>query len=273
MLLSSARLGLPAVLIAVVFTTPAFAQKGGNNGGNSGNNMNQPHIPKPEEIQAAAKDILSKCETQTAELEGMAKLTYKAIPSSMDEILKQVGEKYAGQVPKGYDVDALLKQFGPQITDAMNAYLTEPDGWSFVAAENLKWKSKKIPKGEYKVSLVVDGESLLKLVLSQPESKDEKGKTIKAVQIPINFSAVKKQQDPFPKLRFDLVAVQDKKTKDTNGFEIKTEFFRTSSHTGDPVKLDPPKDAPKKSSDDTAKKDDSGSAGGGSNNGNGGSGK
>lgn len=247
MLLKLTRLA-PALVIGLVFASPAYAQKGGNYQG-----YDKAKLPKAEEIEKEAEKLLGSAESQTAELEGFAKLTYKAIPSSMDEVLKQVGEKYKDQVPKGFDIDAALKQFGPQIQEALNKYLTEPEGWKFEALEDLKWKSKKIPKGEYKVSLVVDGEEIHDLILTQPESKDEKGKKIKAVAIPLHFKTDKKQTEPFAKLKFELKGIEDKKAGKTLSFDIMSEFFRSHQKATEAVKLDPPKDAPKK---DEPKKDE-----------------
>jgi hypothetical protein len=249
MIVTLARLA-PALALVALCAQPAFAQGGG------GGQM--PKLPKPEEIEKQAKELLAQTETKTAELEGFVKITYKAIPSSTDEIGKLVGEKYKDQIPKGVDIDAALRQYGPQIQEALNKYLTEPEGWKFEALADLKWKSKKIPKGEYKISLDVDGEQLKTLILTQAETKDEKGKKIAAVAIPIHFKADKKQEEPFPKLKFDVKGIEDKKTKETKTFNIFCEFFRTSAKTTEPVKLDPPKDAkktePKK--EDAPKKDE-----------------
>ena len=241
------RLGpaLPAIAVALLFASPAYAQKGGNYGG-----YDKAKMPKPEEIEKQAEEFLAKAETATAELEGFARITYKAIPSSPDEIAKQIGEKYKDQMPKGVDVDALLKQFGPQVQEALNKYLTEPEGWKFEALEDLKWKSKKIPKGEYKMSLVVDGEMMRDLILTQPEHEDDKGKKVKRIVIPLHFKPAKKQQDPFAKLKFDLAGVEDKKTKEVKSFDITAEFFRTESKTTEPVKLDPPKEKKEPKKDD-----------------------
>jgi len=250
------RPSLPAIVIALLAATPVYAQKGGGGGGGNGGNYqgyDKMKLPKPEEIQKQAAEFLAKAETATAELEGFTKITYKAIPSSTDEIGKQIGEKYKDQIPKGVDVDAALRQFGPQIQEALNTYLAEPEGWKFEALEDLKWKSKKIPKGEYKMSLVIDGEQLKDLILSQPEHADDKGKKVKAVQIPLHFKADKRQQDPFAKLKFELKGVEEQKTKDVKSFDVSCEFFRTSAKTTEPIKLDPPKDAPKK---DEPKKDE-----------------
>lgn len=233
------RLGAPAVLLTALFATPALAQK----------NPNGMKLPSKEDIEKQAKELLGQSETKTAELEGFCKLTYKALPSSTDEIGKLIGDKYKDQIPKGVDIDAALKQYGPQIQEALNTYLTEPDGWKFEALVDLKWKSKKIPKGEYKVSLEVDGEELKTLILTQAETKDEKGKKVPAVAIPIHFKPAKKQQEPFAKLAFDVKGVEDKKTKDVKSFDVLCDFFRTEAKTTEVVKLDPSKekkDAPKK---------------------------
>jgi hypothetical protein len=252
MLFKLARV-LPALALALVVTTPAYAQRGG--GGNGGQNLpNGGKMPTKEEINAKVQELLKKCDTQTAELEGFGKLTYKAIPSSPDEVAKTLGDEYKAQLPKGVDIEAFLKQYGQQIQDSLNEYLTTPEGWKFEAYEDLKWKSKKIPKGEYKVSVVCENEVAAKIVFSQDETKDEKGKKKAAVQLPINFAKVEaKQEQPFAKLKFELTGVEDKKVGKTLSFDIHCEFFRTKVKTNEAVKLDPPKDAPKK---DDAKKDD-----------------
>lgn len=234
----------PAIALTALLAQPAFAQGGGGGG---------MKLPKPEEIEKQAKEFLSQAETKTAELEGFVKITYKAIPSSTDEIGKLVGEKYKDQIPKGVDIDAALKQYGPQIQEALNKYLNEPEGWKFEAVVDLKWKSKKIPKGEYKISLEVEGEVLKTMILTQAETKDEKGKKVAAVAIPIHFKADKQHAEPFGKLKFEVKGVEDKKTKEVKSFDAFCEFFRTSAKTTEPIKLDPPKDVKK----DAPKKDDS----------------
>ncbi len=251
MLLKLARI-VPALFVALVFATPAYAQKGGGAGGNGG--QNAPKMPTKEEINTKIQELLKKCDTQTADLEGFGKLTYKAIPSSPEEVAKTLGDEYKAQLPKGADVEAFLKQYGQQIQDSLNEYLTTPEGWKFEAYEDLKWKSKKIPKGEYKVSLVCENETAKTIIFSQDEAKDDKGKKVKAVQLPVNFAKVEaKQEQPFAKLKFELTGVEDKKAGKTLSFDIHCEFFRTKVKTNEAVKLDPPKDAPKK---DDAKKDD-----------------
>src|SRR5438132_1267878 len=81
------------------------------------------------------------------------------VPTSVDEVAKTMGAEFKADA-KGVDIDQAMKTFGPQIESAFNNYCSEPEGWKFEAFEDLKWKSKKIPKGEYKISLTVEGESL-----------------------------------------------------------------------------------------------------------------
>ena len=239
---------LGALLGVLLLVSPALAQ-GAGGGGKLPPGYGQGNMPKPEEIKKQVTKVMNASETQTADLEGIAKITYKAIPTSPDEIGKTLGEQYKSQLPKGVDVDAAVKQFGPMIQDAMNTYLTEPEGWKFEALEDLKWKSKKVPKGEYKVSIEIDGEQVVHLNLTQGEA-GKKG----YVRIPIHFGAEKKQETPFAKLKFELKGITDKKTEKTTSFDLKAEFFRTLSKTKEAFKLEPSKEAKKPA--EGAKKDE-----------------
>jgi hypothetical protein len=253
-----ARLFLSAV-IALGFSSPAFAQ------GRGGQQM--PKLPSPEEMEKKIGEFLDKCPTTSAELEGMCKLTYKEIPTSPDEIGKLIGEEYKNQIPKGVDIDAAMKQFQPQIQEALNKYLTEPKDWKFEALQDLKWKSKKIPQGVYKVTIQTDGENLNDLILvpntdAKAGDKPKKGDASKP--IPAHFKAVKKQDQPFDKLNFEFKSVPDKKKPDAVQFELWSKFFRTEAKTTDVFKPQadaPKKDTPKKDdpkpADDSSKKDDS----------------
>lgn len=267
---TTARLAARAVSLAVfsafgllATASPALAQGKGGPGG-----MN---MPKPEDIQKKVGEFLDKCDTVVAESEGFCKLTYKAIPTSPDEIMKTIGDEYKDKIPKGYNIDDFLKAYQPQIQEYLNTYLAEAKGFKFEAFQDLKWKSKKIPKGEYKVSLVAEGEELKSIVFlpSGAEPKPgEKPKKDAGKNVPVHFKG-KQQKDPFAKLHFEFKKVE-KKTD--NSFELFSQFFRTEGKTTDVFKpgeepkkddkdkKDAPKDDPAKKDapkDDPAKKDDS----------------
>lgn len=245
-----ARAARIALFVTLLAQGSAFAQgKGGNGNGGLPPNVK---MPSKDEIAKKAKEILGKSETASCEIEGFAKFTYKAIPTSSDEVAKTFGEQYKAQIPQGVDIDSVLRQFGPQIQEAMDTYLTEPEGWKFEALADLKIGSKTVKKGEYKVTLTVEGEVLKSVLLTQGEEGKKPTASIR-VNLAPQKADKKAGEQTYGKLKFAFEAVMAK-GEATKDFHLDSEFFRTKSKSKEPFKpTEPKKEEPKK---DEPKKDE-----------------
>jgi hypothetical protein len=257
---ASSRLALTTIaatfFAVLAFPSPALAQKGGggmggNNGANPGNGYRPDQNKKlltGDEVQQAAQNLFAgSSETQTAELEGLGRITYKAIPVNLDDVLKQLGQTLKDRLPSGTDPSVSMGQYRQQVVDGMNAYLTEPEGWKFEALDDLKWKSKKVAKGEYKLSLVTDGERIVMLVLTQaPPAVAEGKKPARAPEpLRVSFKKEKAEKTPFAKLKLEIKGITDKKTEKVSSFDVRAEAMSTPSKSSDPFKAEPPKEEKK----------------------------
>lgn len=231
---SALALGIALVLHGA----PAFAQgKGMSYGGN------QPQPPKPEEVTKATLEILAGADAKTTELAGLAKITYKAVPS-FDDVMKKLADRFKPQLPK--DSSEVMQQYSPNITEGFEKFLSDGDGCKFEALADLKFKSSKLPKGEYHLSVLTDGSALKQLILTQGK-QGEKG----YVEVKVSFDSGKKAKDSFGVFKLELKTFEKKGDKDTfQKFDVESELFRSSQKTSEPFK------AP------DVKKDDSGSSGG-----------
>lgn len=204
------RLSLAALVIAL--GAPAYAQ-GGGGGGKGG--FDPSKLPKPEEIKAKAKEYLEKAPEVTAEIDGIVKITYKQIPTDPKKIAEMLGKEYKDQA-KGFDIEAALKQYAPQIQETLNEVLRE--GGTFEAIAELKLKSKVIKKGSYKMGFEFDGEKPTRILLEIPGEKK-----------PLGIPLTSKQVPDLPELQ--IKCEQDKKKKEK--FVILVGFVRTVAKTAE----------------------------------------
>ncbi len=226
-------------LLALAVAAPAHAQGGGGKGG-----FDPSKLPKPEEIKAKAKEYLSKAPDATAELEGVVKITYKQIPTSPEKIAQQLGKEYKDQA-KGFDIEAGLRQYAPQIQEVLNDVLKEAG--TFEALCDLKAKSKTIKKGSYKWGFEFDGEKPTAIVLQIPDEK--KPDVTKPLKISLTSTTCPDQ----PELKIEVV--QDKKKKEK--FVLGILFLRSKAKTPDfEAKLEKAADAKKEEPKKEEKKPD-----------------
>src|SRR5262245_27321220 len=113
-----ASLALPVALLALA--APVVALPGGYTGG-------EPTPPKGDEVAKAAAELIIQVEDATTSLDGFAKITYKALLVSQDELQKKLVEKFKDRYPKNKDVAAAMKDFASQVQDAVAKALAEPD--------------------------------------------------------------------------------------------------------------------------------------------------
>ncbi|MDF1660809.1 MAG: hypothetical protein P1V97_03500 [Planctomycetota bacterium] len=118
-------------------------------------------LPSPKEIDRRIKEGLATLPDTTAELEGVLKFTYKAIPSDPKAIAKLAGADQG--LPPGMDIDAIAKQYGPMIQQKLNQHLQVAG--TLEAFEEVKVKSKKISKGKHKFGFLFKGQSIAGMVI------------------------------------------------------------------------------------------------------------
>lgn len=107
-------------------------------------------MPSKEEVDKKVQEGLSRLPPVTAELEGVCKLTYKAIPSSPERIIEMVGGK--DKLPPGVKPEQEIKQYMPVITQALQRNLAEAG--EFEALVPIKVTGKTIPVGKHKYGFV-----------------------------------------------------------------------------------------------------------------------
>lgn len=118
-------------------------------------------LPSPKEIDRRIKEGLAQLPDTTAELEGVLKFTYKAIPSDPKKVAELAG---AGQgLPPGVDIDQIAKQYGPMIQAKLNQHLQVAG--TLEAFQEVKVKSKKIPEGKHKFGFVFKGQTIAGMVV------------------------------------------------------------------------------------------------------------
>ena len=203
-----------------------------------------------DEVEKIVKEAFNTAESQTAEVEGVLKLTFKAIVSGPDDCAKRVGQYYR-QVNEGKRVniaeDVAIAKYREQAYAVWNKLVAEGTGFTFEALVDLDLKGKKLPKGEYHVVLGMEQDELRSITLASTE-KDKK----KRVTVVIALPAAQKNAELFPKLRFTFREVTDKKTEKLVGYALEAEFGKVLSKAKDPLKpLGEKKDEPKKKDTET----------------------
>ncbi len=216
----SRRRLLPAAILLLA-TTPALAQQ---------------RELTADEVEKIVKEAFATAESQTAEVEGVLKLTYKAIVSGPDDCAKRVGQYYR-QVNEGKRVniaeDVAIAKYREQSSAVWNKLVAEGAGFTFEALVDLDFNGKKVPKGEYHVVLGMEQDELRSLTLAPSEKEKEKKKRPTVV---IALPAAQKNAELFPKLRFSFTEVTDKKTEKTIGYSLEAEFGKVVSKAKDPFK-------------------------------------
>jgi hypothetical protein len=216
------------------------------------------------EISQIVKDSLKAAGSDSVELEGVAKLTWKPITEGTDALARRVGNYYA-QVNEAkkinLDRDAAAQKYRDQVQESFNQALEDSTDWKLELLVDAAWKGKKLPRGEYRVSPRFEGEQLksLRLVaLEKPTEKpadDAKPEKPKKPPPPVvvSLDLDKKQTEPCPRLGMTLRAIADKKTGATTAFELDAVFAHTTSRTKEPLKIDKPRDAKPETKPETTK--------------------
>jgi hypothetical protein len=194
---------LGAALAVVLMTQDASAQA--PPGGGMG-------MPTREQIRERVLAVLAASPEETITVEGVCRITYKKVITDPQRVAQALGQQMGGQIPAGVDIDQYIRAYTPQITEMLNEFLA--DFGKFEALVDLKVKSKRIPRGEYRIGLVFEGERPLALMVSGGELR-------RPVDIRLKTRGV--DMCPEVKLEFKLpnnmVAGQEK-------FELQLDFMR-----------------------------------------------
>ena len=167
----------------------------------------------PEEIERRVREELDRVPEKTVEYEDLVKITYKPIPTDPKEIIKN-NPQLAGQLPPNLNIDAYIKQYEPQIQEYLNKYMR--DIATFEALEDLKFRSKRIPKGKYQLGLEFEGARIIGAVISSEDLKKP---------IAIRFKAGE-LDPPAKELRIELETDEKEEKKGRQAFRIMVKFNR-----------------------------------------------
>ena len=107
-------------------------------------------------INEAMPKLLEKSPEVTVEIEGICKLTYKAIPTEPTKIAEMLGEDIAGKSVPQEQINQYMGMFQNEITEALNKIMA--DVGKFEALKEIKVKSKAIPGGEHRIGILFKGE-------------------------------------------------------------------------------------------------------------------
>lgn len=194
---------LGAALAVVLVTQEASAQAP------PGGGMN---MPTREQIRERILAVLAASPEETITVEGVCRITYKKVMTDPQRVAQALGQQMGGQVPAGVDIDQYIRAYQPQITELLNEFLA--DFGKFEALVDLKVKSKRIPRGEYRIGLAFEGERPLAFIISGGELR-------RPVDIRLKTRAI--DMAPEVKLEFktpnNMVAGQEK-------FELQVDFLR-----------------------------------------------
>lgn len=176
-----------------------------------------PRMPSREEIAERVRQVLQAAPSTTIELPGVCKITYKQVPTDPRRIAQTLGQQMGGGVPAGVDIDQYVKMYEPQVTELLNEALQ--DVGKLEALVELKLKSKRIPPGEYKLSIICEGERPAALIISGDDLPNKR-------PVDIRFKTRGVELQPELKLEFKTPKdMEEGKEK----FDLLITFMRTEA--------------------------------------------
>jgi hypothetical protein len=212
-----------ALAITLGFAGTAFAQGGLGGAG----------MPSEDEIRAKVQQVLDASPEAIIEIEGIVKITYKAIPTDPAKVAELLGQQMQGgqQLPPGMDIEQLAKQYAPQITVFLNEALTNLG--TFEALVPLKVKSKRIPVGKWPMGIEFDGDRPAAIAIrgteDEPLPDDNK---------PIGLRLKTRGADIQPELVMEFKEPKRQK-EGKEKFEIDLKFLRFQARTRTKVERAP----------------------------------
>jgi hypothetical protein len=135
-----------ALFLALALVTPAAAQGGGYSP------QDVPEQVPQEEVAKRVAKILDASPEATVEIDGVAKLTYRQIPTDVHAVAVEFAKTLSSnQVPRGIDRDVYVRQYEPQIGRLLEERFVSVG--TFEALAPLEIRRKDIPVGEYGLGL------------------------------------------------------------------------------------------------------------------------
>ena len=191
-----------------------------------------------EKIRAAFPQLISKSPEEVVELEGILKITYKAIPTDPKKVAKLLGQDIGGgKLPAGVDIDQHLNMFLPQITALLNENMQ--DLGTFEVLKPLKAKFKKIPVGKHRFGLLFNGERPEAIMVFDPppeegakDKEDEETRLKKPVPIRLKTRSVDMQEA----LKVEFKEPKKQKPGEEK-FDLQLAFLRYLAKTKDKLKV------------------------------------
>lgn len=206
------RLWLGATLLSAVLATEVLAQNpppGGGGGLPPGFKM-----PSREEIRAQVQAVVAASDEETIEIEGVIKIKYKKVPTDPNEVAKALGKQMTGGQALPPGAEGMIKQFEPMIAEVLNESLG--DIGKLEAKVELKLKSKRIPVGEWKIGLQVEGERPVALLITGDELNGGK---------PVELRLKTRAVDPQPHLKIEFKTPKDMPAGNEK-FDLQLTFMR-----------------------------------------------
>ena len=203
--------------VLALFMVPGQAQAQGGGGGGIPGGLD-PNMIK-QRVKDALPRVLEAAPSETIEIEGLVKLTYKKVPTNPQKIGEALGQDLGGAggggIPAGIDINQYMGMFENDIAEILNSFLE--DFGTLEVKKELKVKSKTIPIGEHKVGLVFEGERPVALrIFNEDKEKLEK---------PIDIRLKTRSVDLQDELKIELK--EPKKQKEgKEKFEIVLSFLR-----------------------------------------------
>lgn len=223
--------------LTLALTSTAFAQAPGGGGGLG--------MPSEDEIRRRVQQVMDASPQEVIEIEGIAKITYKKVPTDPAKIAEMLGEQLKGegkQLPPGVDIEQLAMQYQGQITRFLNEALA--DIGTFEAKIRLKIRSKRIPVGVWKLGIVFEGDRPVAFLVSGT-ADNELPEENKPIPVRLKTRGADLQQE------LSMEFVEPKRQKEgKEKFDVDLKFLRFQARTKDKLERAPDGEAPAGKDDD-----------------------
>lgn len=115
-----------------------------------------PEQPSRQQLQEKVTELLDGSTEETLAAGEAFRIVYRQVPTDVHALALAFGERLEGrQRPNGMDLDRYVKQFEGSIGGILEEYLTHVG--TLTALVELKVGSKKLPAGEYRLGLALEG--------------------------------------------------------------------------------------------------------------------
>lgn len=182
-----------------------------------------PNMPDRREIERRVREALPKVldasPEATIEVAGVARLTYKQVPTDPKKIAEILGQQMQGGLPPGVDIDQYIGMFQNEIQQFLNEALANIG--KFEALVTLKARTREIAVGNYAFGVGFEGESPVAIVLTPlgPDGEPVEGEE------PIAVRLQSRRGDPAPQVEVAFGEPRKQKAGDEE-FEFRLAVMR-----------------------------------------------